>query len=95
MAIDSKLRACDLVSLKGLSSLKTINGSLIIGSGIGIYYYLRVVFYMTRRPEEHSYLVAAPGGWHIRAISCALIASILLLGTVPQPLMEYLRSILN
>ncbi|MEH6571043.1 MAG: NADH-quinone oxidoreductase subunit N [Halioglobus sp.] len=69
-------------------------GSLIIGSAIGIYYYLRVVFYMTRRPDEHSYLLETPGGWHIRAISCALIASILLLGTVPQPLMEYLRSIL-
>jgi NADH-quinone oxidoreductase subunit N len=69
-------------------------GSLIIGSGIGIYYYLRVVFYMTRRPDEHPYEAVKPGGWQVRALSCALIASILLLGTVPQPLMAYLRSIL-
>ncbi len=69
-------------------------GSLIIGSGIGIYYYLRVVFYMTRRPEEHHGQPVVPGGWTIRTTSCALIASILFLGTVPQPLMEYLRSIL-
>jgi NADH-quinone oxidoreductase subunit N len=67
---------------------------LLMGSGIGIYYYLRVIFYMTKRPVEHSYRLATPKGWHTRAISCALIASILLLGTVPQPLMGYLRSIL-
>lgn len=69
--------------------------SLIVGSGIGIYYYLRVVFYMTRRVEEHHEVPSVPQGWHVRAVSCALIASILLLGTVPQPLMEYLRSILS
>ena len=68
--------------------------SLIIGSGIGIYYYLRVVFYMTRRPEEHHFEPKTPGGWQVKTLSYALIASILLLGTVPQPLMAYLRSIL-
>lgn len=68
--------------------------ALIVGSGIGIYYYLRVVFYMTRRPDEHEYSALAPEGWTIRALSCALIGSILLLGTLPQPLMAYLRSIL-
>ncbi|MEH6582692.1 MAG: NADH-quinone oxidoreductase subunit N [Halioglobus sp.] len=69
-------------------------GALVIGSAIGIYYYLRVIFFMTRRPEEHHSLPTAPDGWQIRTLSCALIASILLLGTVPQPLMAYLRSIL-
>ena len=68
--------------------------SLVIGSGIGIYYYLRVIFYMTRRPDEHHYEPSVSGGWQIRILSCALIASILLLGIVPQPLMAYLRSIL-
>lgn len=70
-------------------------GSLVVGSGIGIYYYLRVIFYMTRKVEEHNNNPVAPGGWLVKAVSCALIASILLLGTVPQPLMEYLRSILQ
>ena len=68
--------------------------SLIVGSGIGIYYYLRVVFYMTRRPDEHHSEPTVPGGWPFRVLSCALIATILLLGTVPQPLMAYIRSIL-
>lgn len=67
--------------------------SLIIGSSIGIYYYLRVVFSMSRQPEQEN-PIKAPGGWPIRAASCGLIASILLLGIFPQPLMEYLRSIL-
>jgi len=69
-------------------------GSLVVGSSIGIYYYLRVVFYMTRRVEEHNNNPVAPTGFLAKAVSCALIASILLLGTAPQPLMAYLRSIL-
>jgi len=69
-------------------------GALILGSAIGIYYYLRVVFYMTRRPEQHHLDPGTVSGWRVPSLSCALIASILLLGTVPQSLMEYLRSIL-
>jgi len=69
--------------------------SLVVGSGIGIYYYLRVIFYMTRRVEEHNNNPVAPTGLLVKATSCALIAGILLLGTLPQPLMEYLRSILQ
>ena len=68
--------------------------SLILGSAIGIYYYLRIVFEMTKKPEEYHYLVSAPRSWMIRAISGSLILSILLLGMAPQPLMEYIRSIL-
>ena len=68
--------------------------ALIIGSGIGIYYYLRVVYYMTRRPEENNSAVDVLTSWRTRALSCTLIVVILLLGTVPQSLMEYLRSIL-
>ena len=70
-------------------------GSLVVGSGIGIYYYLRVIFYMTRRVEEHNNNPVAPAGLLVKVTACALIASILLLGTLPQPLMEYLRSILQ
>ena len=68
--------------------------TLILGSGIGIYYYLRVVYFMTRQPEQHHAEPLATGGWRAGALSWVLIASILLLGTVPQSLMAYLRSIL-
>ena len=69
-------------------------GSLIAGSGIGIYYYLRVVFYMTRRPDEQHYDLTLPQSSLARLVSWCLIAGVILLGTLPQPLMSYLRSIL-
>lgn len=68
--------------------------SLILGSAIGIYYYLRIVFHMTKKPDEHHYQVNATQSWMVRAVSASLILGILLLGTAPQPLMEYIRSIL-
>jgi NADH-quinone oxidoreductase subunit N len=69
-------------------------GSLILGSGIGIYYYLRVVYYMTRRPEHQPIQPGTAGGWREYALSCGLIAIILLLGIMPQPLMAFLEAIL-
>ncbi|MFK8046868.1 MAG: NADH-quinone oxidoreductase subunit N [Halioglobus sp.] len=68
--------------------------SLIVGSAIGIYYYLRIVFEMTKKPDEHPYQVNPPSSWMVRAMSSSLILGILLLGMAPQPLMEYIRSIL-
>ena len=68
--------------------------ALVIGSGIGIYYYLRVVYYMSRATRDHGQPTEIRTGWAGMGLSCALIGSILLLGTVPQALMAYLRSIL-
>jgi NADH-quinone oxidoreductase subunit N len=68
--------------------------TLALGSSIGIYYYLRVVYYMTRRPEEHGVEQETLSAWRGRFLSVALIATILLLGIIPESLMHYLRSIL-
>ena len=68
--------------------------TLALGSSIGIYYYLRVVYYMTRRQEEHGVEQETLSAWPGRFLSTALIATILLLGIVPESLMLYLRSIL-
>ena len=68
--------------------------ALVVGSGIGIFYYLRVVYYMTRRPEEHG-IAQTVSGTPFTAILCfGLIATILVLGTLPQALMSYIQSIL-
>ena len=67
---------------------------LVIGSAIGIYYYLRVIYHMSRRPEEHHSGPGSAGGLVTGIVSSALIAGILLLGITPQPLMAFLRSIL-
>jgi len=68
--------------------------TLVIGSSIGIYYYLRVIYYMSRRPEESRVHQLAASTLLGRVLSGALIASILLLGIAPQSLIHYLRSIL-
>jgi NADH-quinone oxidoreductase subunit N len=68
--------------------------ALIIGSGISIYYYLRVVFYMTKHAEEHKDAIELSPGWSGKALSCLLIASILVLGIMPQSLIAVLGSIL-
>ena len=69
-------------------------GALIVGSAIGIYYYMRVIYYMSRKPEQQVSQAAPADGLAVRVLSGALIVIILLLGTVPQPLMAYIRSIL-
>lgn len=69
--------------------------SLVVGSSIGIYYYLRVIYYMTRRPEEHGAEHDTISDWRGRILSALLIASILLLGVAPESLMQYLRAILQ
>ncbi len=67
-------------------------GSLVIGSGIGIYYYLRVVLQMVERPETSA--AAATAHWPTAALTGVLIGAVLWLGIFPQTLMAYLRSIL-
>jgi NADH-quinone oxidoreductase subunit N len=68
--------------------------TLVVGSSIGIYYYLRVVYYMTRRPDEHGVAYAPISNLRGRIISGLLITAILLLGIAPQSLMNYLQTIL-
>lgn len=69
-------------------------GSLVLGSAIGIYYYLRVIYYMSRRPEEYGARPPVTGHWPARATAWVLVASVLALGVLPQALMQYLASIL-
>ncbi len=72
-------------------------GSLIIGSGIGIYYYLRVIFTMLNHEDSPAAInetTAIQNGVSVKFISFILIGAILILGIAPQPLIEYLQSIL-
>ena len=68
--------------------------TLVVGSSISVYYYLRVIYYMTRKPEEHLATADSTSSWRGRMLSLVLIASILVLGVAPDSLMQYLRSIL-
>jgi NADH-quinone oxidoreductase subunit N len=61
---------------------------LVLGSALGIYYYLRVVFRMTQQaPAE---LAALNPGALSRLVMVAVVATVLALGVLPQPLMGYL-----
>jgi NADH-quinone oxidoreductase subunit N len=71
-----------------------ILAALIVGSAIGIYYYLRVVYYMTRRQGQQPSDYTAASGTPQYLLPSILIAVILFLGTLPEPLMAYIASIL-
>ncbi len=65
--------------------------ALIVGSGIGLFYYLRVIFAMTRRPEEPD-----PGRAQTRARTgegtiAVLLVILLAFGIYPTPLIEVVR----
>ncbi|MDJ0877468.1 MAG: NADH-quinone oxidoreductase subunit N [Halieaceae bacterium] len=74
-------------SLWGLLAL------LVIGSAIGLYYYLRMVYRMTLAGDAQPAAVERPG-WPARLTCYGLVLAMLYLGIVPGPLMEILRTIL-
>jgi hypothetical protein len=49
---------------------------------------------MTKHAEEHKDAIELSPGWSGKALSCLLIASILVLGIMPQSLIAVLGSIL-
>jgi NADH-quinone oxidoreductase subunit N len=69
-------------------------GVLIVASGIGIYYYLRVIYYMSRRPGEHEVATVSAMTPQTRLLCFLLIATILVIGILPQSLMGYLQAVL-
>ena len=70
----------------------TLVWALIIGSAIGIYYYLRIVFAMTKRDEaEDGPAPAGPAPWESVATVSALGVVIVALGVYAQPLVAFLH----
>ncbi len=75
------------------SNLWWLLGTLIVGSAIGAFYYLRVIVTLfMRAPGEHRY--EAPNGWGHQAGGIMLLAVALLtvlLGVYPQPLLDLVQ----
>lgn len=66
--------------------------ALVVGSGIGIYYYLRVVFAMAQKPivgREYP-IVTSPIA---KVVIVLLVGLTLYLGVIPQEMMNYLSTI--
>jgi len=67
--------------------------ALVVGSAIGVYYYLRVLYAMS--VEAEGALPAASAiGLRLRAVCIVLVVLVLYLGVYPQPLIASLRGIL-
>ena len=64
-------------------------GALVIGSGIGIYYYLRLIFAMTGS-SENTEDEGVSVNLRISTLALSLTAAVLALGLYPQPLIHYL-----
>ena len=73
--------------------LWTLVWALVIGSAIGVYYYLRIIFTMTKTPATDAPLATqGPGAWEARAVVIALGVAIILLGIYPTPLIDLARA---
>lgn len=82
-------------------SLWLLIAALVVGSGIGIYYYLRIVFAMTRKTSEiASGGIKTPGSatGHESPVGISvvwlLVVAMLYLGIFPQPLINFLSGVI-
>lgn len=64
--------------------------ALVVGSAIAIYYYLRVIFVMSKVPEGESRVVSFSGH---DALALVLVTLILFLGSWPQPFIKIIGGI--
>jgi NADH-quinone oxidoreductase subunit N len=63
-------------------------GALVLGSAIGIYYYLRIIYVMAC--QEDNKVIARSGPWLGQGVALSLAILVVWLGVFPQPLMEYI-----
>ncbi|HIG41027.1 MAG: NADH-quinone oxidoreductase subunit N [bacterium] len=67
------------------SELWTLLIAVVVGSGIGLFYYLRVIFTMTKQSTMTEIAVPITGGWALAAVTLSL----LVLGVYPTPVIEW------
>ncbi len=76
------------------SGLWMLLGTLVIGSGIGLYYYLRIVYRMLMPLDQTiSYRVAGIESLGSYAVLAILVFLVLLLGILPAPIMALIADI--
>jgi NADH-quinone oxidoreductase subunit N len=75
------------------SSLWVLLGALVLGSVIGIFYYLRVAITIFRQPEEGPGWRSQPVGPVADATLVVLSIGLLVLGIIPSPLMQVIQGV--
>ena len=69
----------------------TLVWALIVGSAIGIYYYLRIVFAMTKRPDAETQ--PQPIAWEGVLAVVVLGIAIVVLGVFPAPVVDFVGAL--
>ncbi len=79
------------------SSLWALLAALVIGSGIGLYYYLRVIYSMLQPAslDEEKFPVAGAESLTSYCVLAILLGALLFLGVYPAPLIGFLQSAAN
>ena len=72
-------------------ALWTLLWALIVGSGIGLFYYLRIIFAMTRRHDESALEATPAGSLADRSAILALTLVLIVFGFYPMPLIDVAR----
>lgn len=67
--------------------------SMVVGSGVGLYYYLRLVAQMLRAPAKPEEALARHRG--LEWLTALLCATVLLLGIIPGPLVAGIRALVG
>ena len=73
-------------------SLWVLVWSLIVGSGIGLFYYLRIIFAMARNHDSAIVESAVPGSLADRTAVVALTLILIAFGLYPMPVIELARA---
>ena len=73
-------------------SLWVLVWSLIVGSGIGLFYYLRIIFAMARNHDSAAVESAVPGSLADRTAVVALTLIVIAFGLYPMPVIELARA---
>ena len=71
----------------------TLVWALIVGSAIGVYYYLRIVFAVTKRTDPDA--TATSTAWEGVLATFALGVAIVVLGVHPTPLLELMKAMIG
>ncbi|MDX2350590.1 MAG: proton-conducting transporter membrane subunit, partial [Porticoccus sp.] len=68
-------------------ALWVLLAALVVGSAIGIYYYLRIIYVMTLQDDNKAAKYSSP--WLGEIVAVLLAVLVIWLGVFPQPLMVY------
>ena len=75
------------------AALWVLLGALVIGSGIGLYYYLRIVYRMVLPAEDNGSSQLAAVNLSARGVLAILFLLLLILGVYPGPVVTLIEVI--